>query len=98
MIAAKLGGGQLNKKAHEARTILVTMMRTYQTKTVKETGYKLVTMRNEVKQTLQTGKNLNGKVVTPSKKKELRKLLLHYRSELEQLIINSKIYKEEKEN
>ncbi|MFP3123582.1 hypothetical protein OH784_12640 [Ectobacillus funiculus] len=88
----------MNKKAHEARTILIKMMRTYQTKTVKETGYKLVTMRNEVKQTLQTGKNLNGKDITPSKKKELRKHLLHYRSELEKLIASSKVYKEEKGN
>jgi hypothetical protein len=95
---AKLGGGQLNKKAHDAKNMLINMMRTYQTKTVKETGQKLVTIRNEIKQTLKTGKNPEGKVVTSSQTKELRKLLLHYREELEQLKLHTKIYKEEKGN
>jgi hypothetical protein len=78
--------------------MLITMMKTYQTKTVRETGQKLVTMRNEIKQTLQTGKSLEGKVITPGQTRKLHKLLLHYRGELERLKSHNKTYKEEKGN
>ncbi|MCP8969258.1 hypothetical protein [Ectobacillus ponti] len=88
----------MNKKAHEARTLLIAMMRTHETKNVKETGRKLIAMRNEVKQTLQTGTKPGGKAVTLSEKKELQKRLLYYRSELKQLVASSKIYKAEKRN
>jgi hypothetical protein len=93
---AKPGGGELNKKAQDARNMLIHMMRTYQTKTVKETGQKLVTIRNEIKETLKTGKSPEGKVVSSSQTKELQKLLLHYREELERLKLHNKTYKEEK--
>ncbi|ANB58599.1 hypothetical protein GFC29_1400 [Anoxybacillus sp. B7M1] len=88
----------MNNKADDAKSMLIKMMRTYKTKTVRETGQKLVTMREEVKQALRTGKSLEGKVVTPSQTKELRKRLLHYREELERLKLYHKTYKEEKQN
>jgi hypothetical protein len=96
MKISKLGGGELNKKGQDARKMLIKMMRTYQTKTVKETGKKLVTIRNEIKETLKTGKSPEGKAVSSSQTKELQKQLLHYREELERLKLHHKTYKEEK--
>ncbi len=86
----------MNNEASKARTMLITMMKTYGTKSPKETGLKLVAMKNEVKQILQTGKSLEGDTVTPRQRKELKKRLLHYRDEIQNLKHHNKIYREEK--
>ncbi|WP_028400246.1 hypothetical protein [Ectobacillus panaciterrae] len=86
----------MNNKASKARAKLITMMKTYGTKSPKETGLKLVTMREEVKQTLKAGKSLDGDAVTPSQRKDLKKLLLHYRGEIDNLKNFNKTYREEK--
>ncbi|MBO9128988.1 hypothetical protein [Bacillus sp. 165] len=86
----------MNNEASKARAMLITMMKTYGTKSPKETGLKLVAMRNEVKQVLESGRSLEGDAITSSQRKDLKKQLIHYRDEMQSLKNHNKIYQEAK--